>query len=282
MEKKNEITVLLLSKSGTKTRSFNTNWNHLKYFALTLVIFTLISAGSFFYLYKYYNKAKISAIQTELTENQLLNTVAALSQNITSGEFTEQNLIKRLTYIENKLLKMQNVLEKKGIKKTLAVGGEFVPAEKLSPEYLEYLENDIDTINATLTTYPLGKPVAAGHLTSNFGNRSDPFKKRLAFHSGIDLSASYGNSVIATADGTVEQAGWNGGYGKCILIRHKNGYQTLYGHLSKIRVKKGEKVKSGDLIGNIGSTGRSTGPHLHYEVIKNKKKINPFPYISLS
>lgn len=277
----NDVTIILLSKNGEKTRSFDTKFSYLKFLTFTFIIFSIISTGSFFYLYKYYKVAKINAMEIELAKNQLSSTVAALSQNITTNGVTEDNIVKRLILIESKLLDMQNVLKRKGINKKLAVGGNFVSADKLSPEYFEYLGNDIDRMKVTLASYPLGKP-SKGSLSSNFGHRKDPFHKGLAFHSGIDLNANHGNSVIATADGIVEKAGWNGGYGRCIVIRHKNGYKTLYAHLSKIKVKKGQRIKSGDLIGNVGSSGRSTGPHLHYEVIKDDKKINPFPYISLS
>lgn len=276
-----DVTVLLLSNNGSKTKSFNTKIHHLKYITISLVVFLILSSCSFFYLYKYYNEAKAASLEIEQANNQLLNTVTALSQNITNGEQIDSNLLKRLILIENKLVDMQNVLRKKGINKSLSIGDNFDPSDMLSDKYLEFLEKDIDGMNTTLVSYPLGKP-SSGVLSSNFGNRIDPINSRDAFHSGIDLNSRYGNSVIATADGVVEKAGWNGGYGKCIVIRHKNGYKTLYAHLSKIKVKKGARVKSGEVIGNVGSTGRSTGPHLHYEVIKNKKKINPFPYISLS
>ncbi len=277
----NEVTILLLSKNGGKTRSINTKFSYLKFFTFTFIIFSIVSSCSFFYLHKYYNVAKTNAHEVELAQNQLSSTVAALSQNITKNGITDEGIVKRLISIENKLLGLQNVLEKKGINKKLAVGGNFISADRTSSEYLEYLEKDIDRMKVTLASYPLGKP-SSGNLSSNFGHRKDPFRKGVAFHSGIDLNANRGNSVIATADGVVEKAEWNGGYGRCIVIRHKNGYKTLYGHLSKIKVKKGQRVKSGDLIGNVGSSGRSTGPHLHYEVIKDDKKINPFPYISLS
>lgn len=277
----NEVTLLLLSKNGKKTKSFNTKMTYLKFFMFSFIIMGVISAGSIFYLHKYYNIAKSNAGEIELAQNQLSSTVAALSQNISSTGIAKENIVKRLVMIENKLLDLQNSLEKKGINKKLFVGGNFEPPDRLDSEYLEFLEKDIDRMKVTLASYPIGKP-SVGYLSSNFGHRKDPFNKGIAFHSGIDLKARHGKSVIATADGTVEKAGWNGGYGRCIVIRHKNGYKTLYAHLSKIKVKKGERVKSGDHIGNVGSSGRSTGAHLHYEVIKNNEKVNPFPFISLS
>jgi murein DD-endopeptidase MepM/ murein hydrolase activator NlpD len=142
------------------------------------------------------------------------------------------------------------------------------------------INNDLDDLSEVFFTYPIGKPTR-GKISSFFGYRKDPFHKRKALHTGIDFSAGTGTSVITTADGVVKSAGWRKGYGKCIIVQHKSGYKTLYGHLSKIKVIKGQKVKSGDLIGKVGSTGRSTGPHLHYEVYKDGKRINPKNYLSM-
>lgn len=112
-------------------------------------------------------------------------------------------------------------------------------------------------------------------LTSGFGIRLDPFSHRLAFHGGIDFKANTGAKVVASLDGKVIFAGRNGKYGNLIRIAHPGGYETRYAHLSNIKVTKGQKVKKGTLIGLVGSTGRSTGPHLHFELMKNGKKIDP-------
>ena len=94
-------------------------------------------------------------------------------------------------------------------------------------------------------------------------------------HKGMDFTAPIGTEIYATGDGVVEKVGWTGGYGKTILINHGYGYKTRYAHCSKFDCKKGQKVKRGDHIGYVGNTGQSTGPHLHYEVFKNKRQINP-------
>lgn len=117
---------------------------------------------------------------------------------------------------------------------------------------------------------PLG-----GRFTSFFGVRTHPIFNKKKFHSGVDIAAKRGTYIGAACDGRVVYAGWNGGYGKCVIIQHKNGYKTLYGHMSKINASVGKHVKAGQLIGRVGSTGYSTGPHLHFTVWHNGKLINP-------
>jgi len=120
---------------------------------------------------------------------------------------------------------------------------------------------------------------AKGYRTRGFGIKTDPFTGYQRFHAGIDISNKTGTPIYATADGVVSFVGRYGDLGKLITINHGYGFKTRYGHLSKIKVKKGQKISRGDLIGLMGSTGYSTGPHLHYEVIKDGKKRNPLEYI---
>jgi murein DD-endopeptidase MepM/ murein hydrolase activator NlpD len=119
----------------------------------------------------------------------------------------------------------------------------------------------------------------AGPITSSFGERQDPFNGEGAFHSGIDISSSFGQAVRATADGFVVTAGLANGYGREIMIDHGHGIQTLYGHLSGFAVTSGEQVKIGQVIGYVGTSGRSTGPHLHYEVRIRNTAVNPYKYL---
>ncbi|MEJ5285048.1 MAG: peptidoglycan DD-metalloendopeptidase family protein [Brevinematia bacterium] len=114
-----------------------------------------------------------------------------------------------------------------------------------------------------------------GRYTSGFGIRRDPFTGLKGYHTGIDIAQPVGAPVRASKDGVVKFAGWSGGYGLCVFIKHQFGYETVYGHLSKVNVKEGQKVKAGQLIGKVGNTGRSTGSHLHFEVRKFGKPLNP-------
>jgi len=127
---------------------------------------------------------------------------------------------------------------------------------------------------------PSVQPVAKLQFTSNFGIRSDPFRGTAAMHAGVDIPGPTGTPIYATADGIVGRSEWNsGGYGNLVELDHGHGIQTRYGHLSKSMVAAGQKVKRGDMIGLMGSTGRSTGSHLHYEVRIDGKAVNPVPFL---
>jgi len=127
---------------------------------------------------------------------------------------------------------------------------------------------------------PLRRPLTDdAEITSGFGGRIDPFNGQMAMHTGIDFGLEYGAPVRPTASGTVIAAETNGGYGKMVDVDHGNGLVTRYGHLSAILVKEGDKVTSSSIIGRLGSTGRSTGPHLHYEVRINDEPVNPLRFI---
>lgn len=117
------------------------------------------------------------------------------------------------------------------------------------------------------------------HLASGFGYRVDPVYKVTKFHAGLDFAAAIGTPIYATADGVVKEADYNaGGYGNNVVINHGFGYETLYGHMYRIKAKTGQKVKRGEVIGYVGSTGKSTGPHCHYEVHKNGQPVDPVYY----
>jgi murein DD-endopeptidase MepM/ murein hydrolase activator NlpD len=118
-----------------------------------------------------------------------------------------------------------------------------------------------------------------GYLTSYCGWRNDPFTGSRSYHNGLDIGAEYGSGIGAAADGTVETTAYTTVYGNCILIRHGAGYKTFYGHLSKIAVKPGQYVSRGQYIGNVGTTGQSTGPHLHFTVYKWGRVMNPLLYL---
>jgi murein DD-endopeptidase MepM/ murein hydrolase activator NlpD len=120
----------------------------------------------------------------------------------------------------------------------------------------------------------------SGRLSSGFGNRYHPIDKKTKFHSGLDLAVPTGTRVNAAAEGVVEFAGWNGGYGNLVVLRHPDGRQTRYGHLHKIMVSEGEKVSKGQQFAISGSTGKSTGPHLHFEVRENGQVVNPLKIMS--
>jgi murein DD-endopeptidase MepM/ murein hydrolase activator NlpD len=158
-------------------------------------------------------------------------------------------------------------------------GGPFVPASGLHfverTAMLDRMLDDVGTLRRSAASLPLNAPLATQRVSSRFGYRIDPIEKKRAFHSGLDLVAPEGMEVHATAPGTVISAGWNGGYGLMVEIRHAGGVSTRYGHLSAALVKPGQRVAAGTAIGRVGSTGRSTGPHLHYETRRDGEAVNP-------
>jgi murein DD-endopeptidase MepM/ murein hydrolase activator NlpD len=137
------------------------------------------------------------------------------------------------------------------------------------------VENQEALAAATPSIWP-----AQGWLTGTFGGRSDPFTGEPGFHQGIDISTDKGQPVFATADGTVESASSAGDYGNLIVVKHAFGLMTRYGHLSGFNVAPGQDVKRGDVIGYVGSTGRSTGAHLHYEILANGNLLNPLQLLT--
>jgi hypothetical protein len=168
------------------------------------------------------------------------------------------------------------------------MGGPFVPV-KLPPNAgaferqfsrINITRAQVERLNRTLALVPYRKPVIGEiEFTSGFGIRSDPFLGRPAMHTGLDFRAATGDPVRATANGKVASSGWAGGYGRMVEIDHGNGLSTRYGHLSEISVKVGDQIKIGQVIGAVGSTGRSTGPHLHYETRIDGEAVDPQKFL---
>ena len=145
------------------------------------------------------------------------------------------------------------------------------------------LLNQLDELNLyriAAERVPLGSPVkAAVRFTSGFGVRRDPKTGGRRMHNGLDFAGPQGTDIFATGDGVVTFAGWRSGFGRLVIIQHDFGIETRYAHNTRIRVNKGQRVSRGDHIADMGSTGRSTGTHLHYEIRVNKKPVNPMTYI---
>ena len=144
---------------------------------------------------------------------------------------------------------------------------------------LTALQNLILTRELARQIVPGGRPVESGYISSLYGQRTDPFDGRDAFHQGIDFAGAPGTRVLAVADGIVSHAGVDGGYGRLIEITHGNGYVTRYAHNAKLLVEPGQTVKRGDPIALMGSTGRSTGTHLHFEVLRDGRPVNPMSFV---
>jgi murein DD-endopeptidase MepM/ murein hydrolase activator NlpD len=144
---------------------------------------------------------------------------------------------------------------------------------------LSVLESLLMSRSLSERVMPSGRPVEDGWLSSRYGKRNDPFTGKQDFHKGLDFAGKKGSEVIAVGDGVVSWAGKKSGYGQLIEINHGNGYSTRYGHNQSHMVKVGDTIKKGQQIALMGSTGRSTGPHVHFEVLRNGKKVNPSGFI---
>ena len=157
-----------------------------------------------------------------------------------------------------------------------------IPRRQADPTFKSLFTSwkKLDNLADGAIAVPSDKPVRTAEFTSGYGIRTDPFQGRAARHQGIDLAAPIGTPIYATADGTVSEAGYNsGGYGNLIKVDHGRGIETRYAHLSRVLVSPGQRIARGQLIGHMGSTGRSTGSHLHYEVRIDGRAVNPIPFM---
>ena len=208
------------------------------------------------------------AAATEARVRQIEERQKLLAALLVSGE-VDRDLIAKLGYTE---VSAPNA----------ARGGPFDSDNQSDPTFKSLFASwkKLDNLADGAIAVPSDKPVKTAEFTSGYGVRSDPFRGGAARHQGIDLAAPMGTSIYATADGIVTEAGYNsGGYGNLIKVDHGRGIETRYGHLSALLVRPGDRIARGQLIGRMGSTGRSTGSHLHYEVRIDGRAVNPIPFM---
>jgi murein DD-endopeptidase MepM/ murein hydrolase activator NlpD len=273
-----KTTILFVNKNPQTLKpiqvssTFILNWK--KYLAgISLVFFSLI--GTIVYLT---NKN----IQQYKFQEILTQKVSSLHTSLAQVDTSEVH--KKFTNIDKELSVINGFLKARGIQPAFKGphGGEsdndVVSTDEISDFYAGYLNRVIYNISYT----PLGYPFS-GSITSTFGHRENPFGGAdVETHKGLDIKGPMGGHVKAMAKGVVKFAGSKGGFGNCVILKHGNGFETLYGHLSKIMVNVGQQIEIGQQIGNIGSTGRSTGPHLHYEIHRNGQQINPKSFLTLN
>ena len=234
---------------------------------------------------------RVTFLENKLTDTEKHKTaLISAIQETTSGEIKEIDSVIKKTGIKvghilkNPPLKFVKV-KYGGSKKLNGKGGPYQPAtnNKLLGEHDKKLLEKISYLRGLKDAYasiPLGKPMKKYRVTSRFGGRADPFTKKKATHEGLDMAWKRGTPVRATADGVVLFARKKGSYGYVVQLDHGYGFMTYYGHLAtNLKVKKGDKVKKGEIVAYQGNTGRSTGDHLHYEVRFNKKPVNPKKFL---
>lgn len=236
-------------------------------------------------------------------KKQLEQKVAHLEDMVASLQAFELDILKKVESISSKDIdKIKNTisivnaeLKKRGKyfnplanSKKNSKGGLYVPDSLAVGQNKKLMEQVNKTFSAiddssyyqqALKRVPLGKPVWSYWLSSPFGKRSDPFNAKSAAHKGVDLASNKGNKIKTMAEGKVVRAGTASGYGKMVEIDHGNGFKTKYAHMNQIYVQKGEEVSVGQAIGEVGNTGRSTGPHLHYEVLYDGVNLDPMVFI---
>ena len=239
-----------------------------------------------------------------IEEKKLLEEkVKHLEDIITSLQSFEMDILKKIETISGKevdkvktsITTINNELKKRGkyfnplanskkdnkggvyIPDSMAINNNTALAQQVSKTFKSVDDNIY--YNEAMKKVPLGKPVWSYWVSSHFGKRTDPFNSKSARHKGIDLASNKGNKVKTMAEGVVTKSGWSTGYGKVVEIDHGNGFKTKYAHLNAIYVAKGAKVTNGQAIGEVGSTGRSTGPHLHYEVLYDGVPMDPMVFM---
>ncbi len=272
--KKDYSTLMIVNKNNPSTKSFSFQTKHLsrlKYYVLSLALLLIGLIISIFILNSKYQKNQHAKEELEKFKREIAGPLA-----------TDTNIAR--VYIEKidaKLIKIKKYLQQRGIKNgTIKAAGGDVNAEVSAIDSYKYYNIYLASLLKDIKYMPLGYP-HANHNSTKYGYRSDPFHGGAEFHSGVDIIGTTGDPVNSTANGIVFLANNHYGYGKCVRIKHSHGYETLYGHLSKINVKNGQKVKANQLIGELGSTGRSTGPHLHYEVRYMDRPIDPTKFLDL-
>ena len=240
-------------------------------------------------------KARTEFAKTQGVDNTLVSLQTSLDK-------VEGRQIAALSSVEesydSRMRRMRGVISDLGLDmaqleaaapRTGGIGGPFIPVPRPSADAgaferqlyrISLTRAQVDKLTRTLSLVPYRKPVIGNvEFSSGFGVRSDPFLGRPAMHTGLDFRASMGDPVRATANGKVVNAGWSGGYGRMVEIDHGNGLSTRYGHLSEIGVKIGQQISIGQVIGAVGSTGRSTGPHLHYETRIDGDAVDPQKFL---
>ena len=275
-------TVIIVNKSKNSTRILQVKTKHItrfKHYAWSVAGVIVVLSGAIIYLQKQ-NQRK------DMEKQQLVAQLTKLKGSIPATAAKAKDANSYIQAIESKLQTINNYLKKRGLKgfTTKNVGGDSDAATTKLTDNEKYslFDEYLGQLTKTMAYTPLGYPRISS-FTSMFGYRSDPFNTQSAeFHPGIDFKGSRGDEAKCTANGKVVFAGWYGGYGNCVRVQHANNFETLYGHLSRITVKNGQQITVGQKIGEVGSTGHSTGTHLHYEVRLNGKAINPVKFLTLN
>jgi len=262
---------------------------------LGILLFLIISsiAGITFFTRNLILSSKNQALRAQLQETMSVlddmqanrySLISSYQDDIARLQKDRENLLEEtITRLDEKSKIIEQVINHIGVEVKVDEdpnhsGGPFTSKDE---QYGKRLILKADRYLEVLERIPLGRPVP-GEISSKYGGRIDPLIKRKAFHTGVDFRGKTGDEVLATASAKVKTSSYNSDFGNHIVLSHGNGYETIFAHLQKRLVKKGEKVQRGQVIGLIGNTGRSTGSHLHYGINYKKKSIDPTKYLQVA
>lgn len=300
--------VILINPRGGKTKVYAFRQRVMIYFSFVL----LVAAGIFGFGAHYgsFAQRQLALMDARVHREQLKAQQVRMGESQQKSENRLNALALRLGQLQSQMLRVnavgQRVVEKLDIgsgefdfSQLPSMGGIETGNQQYSQQYDELISqvttlsgqiqnrelqlNALERLRADREirkeSYPAGRPIANGWLSSPYGWRNDPFHGRRSFHHGVDFAGRRGSNVVAVASGLVLSAGNNGGYGKLVTVDHGNGYVTHYGHNSEVMVAVGDRVNQGDVIARMGTTGRSTGPHVHFEVYRKGRRVNPFKFV---
>ena len=263
----------LFVHDGTKLRRMRVSWRVQALFAMFVGALVAFSSYS---VVRFLSPARI--VTSSSVPAAMVRLVAATEQRVLEIEQRQQLLAAMLAGEEID----PTVLQRIATSSAQGVGGPLEPATGGDATFKQLFNSwkKLDNISQGAIAVPSDKPVRTAALTSGYGVRSDPFRGAAAMHAGLDLAGPSGTPIHATADGVVAVAGFNrGGYGNLVKINHGRGIETRYAHMLSLNVTPGQRITRGQVIGRMGSTGRSTGSHLHYEVRIDGRAVNPIPFM---
>ena len=281
-----KLHIILTGEEG-RARSFAVPKNKIKtavYVSIALIVGLLGGsiAGADFFLQNRNLQRNVSNLEEELHSVRLANN--NLQEHVVRLDEEKKTLLaEAVDKLHEKNQLMESILNTVGVDVKVEgsqqnTGGPFTQITEKTPDDLIF---KADRYLEMIQSVPLGAPVP-GVITSKYGRRRDPINSRPAFHKGVDIRGRMGTEVKATAEGKVYELGNDKGIGRFIVLDHKNGFRTSFGHLKKILIKRGQEVRRGQVIGLLGNSGRSTGPHVHYEILYKKELVNPIKYMRIA
>lgn len=302
------MNLIISPRSGSRLYSIRcrTVYQHFIWISFLIAISATLICGGYWLGLAFGHKSIVAQWKQDVHEQRQLLAEVQRESEVNLEALTQkiaffQAHINRLDALGNKLMAMADLDDLQiDFTQAPAFGGPNSASDESNQELLVSLESTLSTIASELQSrenkfhtldtmltnrnlrqeiHPEGRPVEKGWISSYFGKRADPFTGKQEFHRGVDFAGKYYSNVVAVAGGVVTEAGDRYGYGKLVEIDHGNGYVTRYGHNDQMEVNIGEAVKKGQVIAKMGSTGRSTGPHVHFEVLKNGSHVDPMKFI---